>query len=141
MLETIFCRSFTLYLTRFIIYKIARPPQTKTQEGRGPLTDKHLRKVQVIFLYDDILLWCLYCYLVLGVDGLVNNRLIGNKYSFYTCIIITYRFKDSRKTKLSIKNNCFLLFDLFVIDFQEKQKKTYLHTHTTQFNKLHFSRK
>ncbi len=32
----------TLYLTRFRIYKVARPPQTKTQEGRGPQTDKHL---------------------------------------------------------------------------------------------------
>ncbi len=32
----------TLYLTRFRIYKIARPPQTKTWEGRGPQTNKHL---------------------------------------------------------------------------------------------------
>jgi hypothetical protein len=31
-----------LYLTRFRTYKIARPPQTKTWEGRGPQTDKHL---------------------------------------------------------------------------------------------------
>ncbi len=30
-----FCRSFTLYLTRFIIYKIARPPQTKPRSGGG----------------------------------------------------------------------------------------------------------
>jgi hypothetical protein len=34
-LETIFCRSSTLYLTRFKTYKIARLPQTKTKEGRG----------------------------------------------------------------------------------------------------------
>ncbi len=27
---------------RFQTYKIALPPQTKTSEGRGPHTDKHL---------------------------------------------------------------------------------------------------
>jgi hypothetical protein len=32
----------TLYLTIFRTYKIARPPETKTLEGRGPQTDKHL---------------------------------------------------------------------------------------------------
>ncbi len=31
-----------LYLTRLKTYKIARPPQTKTWERRGPQTDKHL---------------------------------------------------------------------------------------------------
>jgi hypothetical protein len=31
----------TLCLTRFRIYKIVRPPQTKTKEGKGPQTDKH----------------------------------------------------------------------------------------------------
>jgi hypothetical protein len=31
-----------LYLTRFRTFKIARPPQIKTLEGRGPRTDKHL---------------------------------------------------------------------------------------------------
>ncbi len=35
---------YTLYLTRFRTFKIARPPQTKTQEGRGPQTDKHPAK-------------------------------------------------------------------------------------------------
>jgi hypothetical protein len=30
----------TLYLTRLRIYEIARKPQTKTSEGRGPQTDK-----------------------------------------------------------------------------------------------------
>jgi hypothetical protein len=32
----------TLYPTKFTTYKIARPPQTKTLEWRGPQTDKHL---------------------------------------------------------------------------------------------------
>jgi hypothetical protein len=32
-------RSYALCIR---IYKIALPPQTKTQEGRGPQTDKHL---------------------------------------------------------------------------------------------------
>jgi hypothetical protein len=32
----------TLYLTRFRTYKIALSPQTKTEEGRGFQTDKHL---------------------------------------------------------------------------------------------------
>ncbi len=32
----------TLFLTRFTTYKIALPFQTKTWEGRGPQTDKHL---------------------------------------------------------------------------------------------------
>ncbi len=32
----------TLFLTRFRTYKIATPPQTKTQEERGPQADKHL---------------------------------------------------------------------------------------------------
>ncbi len=52
----------TLYLTRFRTYKIARPPpQTKTQEGRGPRQKNTCRKVplKVNFLDDDILLWCL----------------------------------------------------------------------------------
>jgi hypothetical protein len=31
-----------LYLTRFRTYKIARLPQTKTDEERGPQIDKHL---------------------------------------------------------------------------------------------------
>jgi hypothetical protein len=31
----------TLYLTSFRTYKIARPPQTKTSEGRGPQTEKN----------------------------------------------------------------------------------------------------
>ncbi len=31
-----------LYLTKLRTYKIGRPPQTKTQEERGPQTDKHL---------------------------------------------------------------------------------------------------
>jgi hypothetical protein len=33
---------YTVYLTRFRTYKIALPPQTKTQERRGPQTDQHL---------------------------------------------------------------------------------------------------
>ncbi len=33
---------YTVYLARFRTYKIALPPQTKIQEGRGPQTDKHL---------------------------------------------------------------------------------------------------
>jgi hypothetical protein len=33
-----------LFLKRFRTYKIALPPQTKTYEGRGPQTDKHLPK-------------------------------------------------------------------------------------------------
>ncbi len=44
-----------LFLTRFKTYKIARPPQTKTKEGSGPLTDKHLPQ-KLIFLDDDILI-------------------------------------------------------------------------------------
>ncbi len=41
----IFCRSFnTLYLTRFKTYKTARQPETKTKEGRGTQTDKHLQQ-------------------------------------------------------------------------------------------------
>jgi hypothetical protein len=32
----------TQYLTRFRTCKIARPPETKTWERRGPHTDKHL---------------------------------------------------------------------------------------------------
>ncbi len=31
-----------LFLTRFRTYNIALPPETKTWEGRGPQTDKHL---------------------------------------------------------------------------------------------------
>ncbi len=64
LLETIFC---TLYLTRCRTYKIDRPPQTKTQEARGPQTDKHLPQSAFIghnFLDDDILLWCLYSSLI-----------------------------------------------------------------------------
>jgi hypothetical protein len=34
--------SYTVYLTRFRTYKIALPPQTKTEEVRGPQTDEHL---------------------------------------------------------------------------------------------------
>jgi hypothetical protein len=34
--------SYTVYLTRFRTYKIALPPQSKTYEGRGLQTDKHL---------------------------------------------------------------------------------------------------
>jgi hypothetical protein len=51
----------TLNLTRFRTYKIAKPPQTITQEGRGPQTDKYLPQspFQVNFLDDDIL----YCFL------------------------------------------------------------------------------
>jgi hypothetical protein len=49
----------TLYLTRFRTFKIARPLQTKTYEGRGPYTDNTCRKDPSI-LDDDILLWCLY---------------------------------------------------------------------------------
>ncbi len=30
---------YTVYLTRFRTYKIVLPPQTRTQEGRGPQTD------------------------------------------------------------------------------------------------------
>jgi hypothetical protein len=33
---------YHLYLTRFRTYKIARSPQTKTREGRGPQKDKNL---------------------------------------------------------------------------------------------------
>ncbi len=33
-----------MYLTRFRICKIARPPQIKAQEGRGPQIDKHLQQ-------------------------------------------------------------------------------------------------
>jgi hypothetical protein len=32
----------TLYLTRLRTYKIAKPPQTKTYDGRGPQADKLL---------------------------------------------------------------------------------------------------
>jgi hypothetical protein len=35
-------KSYTLYLTRFRTYKITLPPQTKTLEGWGSHTDKHL---------------------------------------------------------------------------------------------------
>ncbi len=36
---------YTVYLTRFQTYKIALPPQTKTnKEGRGPQTDKPAAK-------------------------------------------------------------------------------------------------
>ncbi len=49
----------TLYLTRFRTYKIARPPQTKTQEGRGLQTYcKRLSPYRSIFVDDDISLWC-----------------------------------------------------------------------------------
>jgi len=37
----------TLHLTRFSAYKIARPPQTKTLDGRGPQTDKHLPQMSL----------------------------------------------------------------------------------------------
>jgi hypothetical protein len=52
----------TLYLTRFKTYKIARPTETKTQEGRGLRQINTCRKVplQINFLDDDILFWCLY---------------------------------------------------------------------------------
>ncbi len=49
----------TLFLTRFRIYKITLPPQTKTSEGRGPQTDEHLPQLQVNFLHSDI--W--HCFL------------------------------------------------------------------------------
>jgi hypothetical protein len=52
----------TLYLTRFRTYKIAIPPQTKTQERRGPQQINTCRKVpfQDNLLDDNILLWYLY---------------------------------------------------------------------------------
>ncbi len=37
----------TLYLNRFRPYKIALPPQTKTQEGSGPQTENHLPQSQI----------------------------------------------------------------------------------------------
>ncbi len=52
-----------LYLTRFRTYEIATPPQTKTWEGRGPQTGKHLPQSSFtgkFFLDDDILIRCLY---------------------------------------------------------------------------------
>ncbi len=33
---------YSVYLTTFRTYKVALPPQTINQEGRGPQTDKHL---------------------------------------------------------------------------------------------------
>jgi hypothetical protein len=33
---------YRMYLTRFGTYKIALLPQTKTEEGRGPHTDKYM---------------------------------------------------------------------------------------------------
>ncbi len=39
---------YTLHLTRFRTYKIARPIQTKTWEGRGPQTAKHLPQSPLI---------------------------------------------------------------------------------------------
>ncbi len=49
----------TLYLTRFRTYTIARPPQTKTYEGRGPHTNKHLPQCPFTgqFLLDDDILF------------------------------------------------------------------------------------
>ncbi len=41
---------YTVYLTRFRTYKSALPPQTKTYEGRGPQTDKHLPPSTFIWL-------------------------------------------------------------------------------------------
>ncbi len=54
----------TLFLTRFRTYKIARPPPNKNLGGEGA-SDMQIntcRKVplQVNFLDDDILLWCLH---------------------------------------------------------------------------------
>ena len=48
-----------MFLTRFRTYKIALPPQTKTQEGRGPQTDRHLPQSPFtgqFFLDSNI--WC-----------------------------------------------------------------------------------
>ncbi len=49
----------TLYVTRFRTYRIARPPQTKTWERRGPQEINTSRKVhfQVNLFYNNILLW------------------------------------------------------------------------------------
>ncbi len=50
-----------LYMARFRTYKIARPPKQKPRRGRGLRQINTCRKVplQVNFLDDDILLWCL----------------------------------------------------------------------------------
>jgi hypothetical protein len=47
-----------LYLTRLRTYRIARPPQTKTWEGRWPQKDKQLPQSPFTghFFDDDILL-------------------------------------------------------------------------------------
>ncbi len=46
-------------LTKFRTYKIVLPPQTKTQEGRGPQTDKHLpcRKVPLQVNFQEKPTW------------------------------------------------------------------------------------
>jgi hypothetical protein len=51
----------TLYQTRFRIYKNARPPKKKPRRRGMPQTVKHLSgHLEVNFLDDIILLWCLY---------------------------------------------------------------------------------
>ena len=48
----------TLYLIRFRTYKIAKPPQTKTRR-EGILRQINICR-KVIFLNNDIFLWCLH---------------------------------------------------------------------------------
>ncbi len=57
---------WTVYLTSFRTYKIARPPKPRRGGGRTPIYTCHKVPLQVIVLDDDILLWYLYSFLVHG---------------------------------------------------------------------------
>jgi hypothetical protein len=61
----------TLYLTRFRTYKIARLPQTKTVEGKGPQTDIHRSKVPIQV---NFILMTTFC-IAFNQSNLSTNRI------------------------------------------------------------------
>jgi hypothetical protein len=82
---------YTVYMTRFRTYKIALPPQIKTQEERGPQIDK---TPVAKFLYRSIFKksryfgFCLYSYLVHDTVSLAGQSLarghLSNIFTIFT---------------------------------------------------------
>ncbi len=54
----------TLYLTRFRTYKIATKPQTKTQEGWGPQTEKYMPQSPFTGQFFQMTTFCFVFYVV-----------------------------------------------------------------------------
>ncbi len=70
-METIFCRSLTLYLTRFRTYRIARPPQYKL-----------ILLLQTIIYWTTTDSWQLLAFNQLAFSKLFFSKLESNKLLF-----------------------------------------------------------